>query len=92
MKFPSIVKHEIEYLHRKVHELPLKAAETCDDKTLQETRYEKVFHTGVVNSDYKKMLHETTKVTPSKGSKELKMAAEKGKKFKVIVEGGVCFL
>lgn len=61
-KYPQIIKNEIEFLHRKVHGLPEQAEESCTDEQLQDSRYEKEFKTGVVNSDYKKLLHESTKV------------------------------
>ena len=47
-KYPQIVKNEIEYLHTKVNT----SFEDATDEYLQQTRFERVFTTGKITSDY----------------------------------------
>ena len=47
-KYPQILKNEIEYLHTKIHDLH----EEASDEELVKSRYEKVFQTGEISTDY----------------------------------------
>lgn len=82
-KYPPILKNEVEYLHRKINDLPLDP-EAMTDEQLLATRFEKSFQIGQVTADYKKLLADNYGIKDT--------SVKDGARFKVIVEGGTLYI